>query len=44
MLDRLIASVMLWSLGGCVAWFIGHEYTAMFSDKFDAVSRALGGL
>ncbi len=44
MLDRLIATLLLWGLRACLAWFVMHEYTAVLTDKLDQVYRALSGL
>ena len=44
MLDRLLATVLLWGLRGCLAWFVMHEYTGVVADKLNEVSRALGGI
>jgi hypothetical protein len=35
---------MLWGLRGCLAWFVMHEYTAVLTEKLDAVARALNGV
>jgi hypothetical protein len=44
MLDRLLASLTLWSLRGGLAWFVAQEYVTVVTDKLNSVSRALGGL
>jgi hypothetical protein len=44
MLSRLIATLTLWGVRGGLAWFIAHEYTAVVTEKLNAVSRALSGL
>lgn len=44
MLDRLIATFLLWGMRGCLAWFVMHEYTRVVVDKLNQVSRALSGL
>ena len=40
-LDRLIANVMLLSIAGCAAWFLGHAYTTAIADTLGTVARAL---
>lgn len=40
-LDRLIEKLMLWSLAGGAAWFLGRAYTSAIADTLGAVSRAL---
>ena len=41
MLDRLVATLLLWGLRGSLAWFVMHEYTMVLTEKLDEVSRAL---
>jgi hypothetical protein len=44
MFDRLVASLLLWGLRGCLAWFVMHEATSVLTEKLNEVSRALSGL
>jgi hypothetical protein len=44
MLDRLVATFLLWGLRGCLAWFVMYEYTRVLTDKLNEVSRALNGM
>lgn len=44
MLDRLIATLLLWSLRGCLAWFVMQESTSVVTEKLNEVSRALSGI
>ena len=44
MLDRLIATFLLWGLRGGLAWFVMHEYTLEVTQRLDEVVRALGGM
>ena len=44
MLDRIIATLLLWGLRGCLAWFVMHEATSVAVEKLDEVARALGTL
>jgi len=43
MLDRLMATLLLWGLEACLAWFVMHEYTGAVAARLDDISRALGG-
>lgn len=44
MLDRLVATFLLWGLRACLAWFVMHESTGVVVGKLSEVSRALSGL
>lgn len=44
MLDRLFATLLLWGLRGCLAWFVMHEATGVAVEKLDEVARALNSL
>ncbi|MGN6572319.1 MAG: hypothetical protein ACTHLO_12980 [Pseudolabrys sp.] len=44
MLDRIVATLLLWGLRGCLAWFVMQEATSVVTEKLDEVSRALSGL
>ena len=44
MLDRLVASLLLWGLEACLAWFVMHEATGVAVEKLDEVARALNSL
>ena len=41
MLDRLFATLLLWGLRGCLAWFVMHEATSEAVEKQDQVAPAL---
>ena len=41
MLDRLFATLLLWGLRGCLAWFVMHEAMSVAVEKLDQVARAL---
>lgn len=44
MLNRLMACVTIWGLGGALAWFVAHEYVTAVTDKLNLVTRALARL
>ncbi len=44
MLDRIMATLLLYALEGCAAWFVMHEAAGAVTEKLDEVSRALGAL
>lgn len=44
MLDRLVASLLLWGLEGCIGWFVMQESTSILTEKLTEVSRALSGM
>jgi hypothetical protein len=41
MLDRLVAMLLVWGLGGCLAWFVAHAYVGTIAGGLGQVSRAL---
>lgn len=41
MLDRLISMLLLWSMHGCFAWYVAHEYATTVNEKLSTVLRAL---
>jgi len=44
MLNRLIPLLLIWSLRGCLAWFVMHEATMQITQRLDEVARALAGI
>lgn len=44
MLERFVATLLLWVMRGALAWFVAYEYARYVEQKFAEVTGALRAL
>jgi hypothetical protein len=44
MLERVVATFLLWGMRFGLAWLVTHEYLSVAGEKLESVARALGTL